>query len=115
MKQSGNKCILIGACTPVLPIFLKTSQETQLQTTKGSVIDFFASKTILIFFFFRLEHLGDAVLQLAVTQLLQESYPCLRVGPATVSVDCLFRDVTIQRYSQKIRSLAVGNGTLADM
>jgi len=46
----------------------------------------------------RLEHLGDAVLQLAVTQLLQESYPCLRVGPAT-----------------KIRSLAVGNGTLADI
>jgi len=46
----------------------------------------------------RFEHLGDAVLQLAVTQLLQDYYPCLRVGPAT-----------------KIRSLAVGNGTLADI
>ncbi|KAI0320662.1 ribonuclease III domain-containing protein [Amylostereum chailletii] len=43
-----------------------------------------------------LEHLGDQVLGLVVTELLQEMYPYLRVGPST-----------------KIRALVVGNSTLA--
>lgn len=43
-----------------------------------------------------LEHLGDSVLNMVVTSLLQEVYPYLRVGPST-----------------KIRSLVVGNYTLA--
>ncbi|KAI9000761.1 ribonuclease III domain-containing protein [Trametes punicea] len=43
-----------------------------------------------------LEHLGDTVLNLVVTGLLREIYPCLRVGPST-----------------KIRALVVGNPTLA--
>jgi dsRNA-specific ribonuclease len=33
----------------------------------------------------RLEHLGDSVLGLCATALIREMYPCLRVGPATVS------------------------------
>ena len=33
----------------------------------------------------RLEHLGDSVLNMVVTSLLQEVYPYLRVGPSTVS------------------------------
>lgn len=44
------------------------------------------------------EHLGDAVLGLCVTTLLNEMYPGLRVGP-----------------SSKIRALMVGNATLAEM
>ncbi|KAI0053691.1 ribonuclease III [Auriscalpium vulgare] len=43
-----------------------------------------------------LEHLGDQVLGLIVTELLQELFPDLRVGPCT-----------------KIRALVVGNSTLA--
>ncbi|KAI0068583.1 ribonuclease III [Artomyces pyxidatus] len=43
-----------------------------------------------------LEHLGDQVLGLIVTELLQELFPYLRVGPST-----------------KIRALVVGNSTLA--
>ncbi|TBU47257.1 ribonuclease III [Dichomitus squalens] len=45
-----------------------------------------------------LEHLGDTVLNLVVTGLLREVYPCLRVGPST-----------------KIRALIVGNPTLASI
>ncbi|EIN10970.1 ribonuclease III [Punctularia strigosozonata HHB-11173 SS5] len=45
-----------------------------------------------------LEHLGDTVLNLVVTQMLREMYPCLRVGPAT-----------------KLRALLVGNATLASL
>lgn len=44
------------------------------------------------------EHLGDTVLGLAVTSLMLEMYPCLRVGPST-----------------KIRALIVGNYTLAEI
>ncbi len=33
----------------------------------------------------RLEHLGDTVLSLVVTGLLRDVFPCLRVGPSTVS------------------------------
>jgi dsRNA-specific ribonuclease len=33
----------------------------------------------------RYEHLGDTVLGLVVTDLLIDMYPCLRVGPSTVS------------------------------
>ncbi|KAJ2923319.1 hypothetical protein H1R20_g13776, partial [Candolleomyces eurysporus] len=44
------------------------------------------------------EHLGDMVLGLVVTNLMFELYPGLRVGPST-----------------KIRSLMVGNSTLADI
>ncbi len=34
----------------------------------------------------RLEHLGDTVLSLVVTSLVRELFPCLRVGPSTVSI-----------------------------
>jgi len=44
------------------------------------------------------EHLGDTVLGLAVTSLMLEMYPGLRVGPST-----------------KIRALIVGNYTLAEI
>ncbi|EJD53653.1 ribonuclease III [Auricularia subglabra TFB-10046 SS5] len=44
----------------------------------------------------RLEHLGDSVVGILVTELILELYPGIRVGPAT-----------------KIRSLVVGNPTLA--
>ncbi|EPQ58949.1 ribonuclease III [Gloeophyllum trabeum ATCC 11539] len=44
----------------------------------------------------KLEHQGDSVLLLVVTDLLREEYPYLRVGPST-----------------KIRSLVVNNSTLA--
>jgi len=44
----------------------------------------------------QLEHLGDTVLQLCVTNLIRDMYPRLRVGPAT-----------------KVRSEVVGNTTLA--
>ncbi|KZV69890.1 ribonuclease III [Peniophora sp. CONT] len=43
-----------------------------------------------------LEHLGDQVLGLVITDLIQELYPYLRVGPST-----------------KMRALVVGNQTLA--
>jgi len=43
-----------------------------------------------------LEHLGDSVVSLITTELIQETWPGLRVGPAT-----------------KIRSRVVGNATLA--
>lgn len=43
-----------------------------------------------------LEHLGDTVLNMIVTELIQEIYPHVRVGPST-----------------KMRSLVVGNQTLA--
>ncbi|PFH49255.1 hypothetical protein AMATHDRAFT_76285 [Amanita thiersii Skay4041] len=46
----------------------------------------------------RLEHIGDSVLGLVVTLLLYEMYPHLRVGP-----------------SSKIRSMMVGNITLAEI
>jgi ribonuclease-3 len=44
----------------------------------------------------QLEHVGDQVLGLIVTDLLQSQYPYLRVGPST-----------------KMRALVVGNSTLA--
>ncbi|KAE9404859.1 ribonuclease III [Gymnopus androsaceus JB14] len=46
----------------------------------------------------KLEHLGDTVLSLVVTTLMNDMFPCLRVGPST-----------------KIRALIVGNATLADI
>jgi ribonuclease-3 len=46
----------------------------------------------------KLEHLGDTVLALVVTALMNDMFPCLRVGPST-----------------KIRALVVGNATLADI
>ncbi|PPQ72776.1 hypothetical protein CVT24_012802 [Panaeolus cyanescens] len=46
----------------------------------------------------RLEHLGDTVLGMTITQLLMELYPGLRVGPST-----------------KIRAMIVGNATLAEI
>lgn len=46
----------------------------------------------------RLEHLGDSVLSLAVTDLMLKLFPGLRVGPST-----------------KTRALIVGNITLADI
>lgn len=46
----------------------------------------------------RLEHLGDSVLSLAVTDLMLRLFPGLRVGPST-----------------KTRALIVGNLTLADI
>ncbi|KAH9482290.1 Ribonuclease 3 [Psilocybe cubensis] len=46
----------------------------------------------------KFEHLGDSVLQMAITTLLIEMYPGLRVGPAT-----------------KIRSMIVANYTLAQI
>ena len=36
----------------------------------------------------RLEHVGDQVLGLIVTDLLQSEYPYLRVGPSTVRIVC---------------------------
>ncbi|KAA1466570.1 ribonuclease III [Dentipellis sp. KUC8613] len=45
-----------------------------------------------------LEHLGDQVLGLIVTELLQELHPYLRVGPST-----------------KVRAMVVGNSTLAEI
>ncbi|KAI1796132.1 ribonuclease III [Ganoderma leucocontextum] len=45
-----------------------------------------------------LEHLGDTVLNLVVTGLLRDVFPCLRVGPST-----------------KMRALVVGNPTLASV
>ncbi|KAI9453113.1 ribonuclease III domain-containing protein [Russula earlei] len=42
------------------------------------------------------EHVGDQVIGLIVTDLLQNEFPCLRVGPLT-----------------KMRALVVGNSTLA--
>jgi len=44
------------------------------------------------------EHLGDSVLSMVVTELINEIYPYIRVGPST-----------------KIRSLVVGNPTLASV
>ncbi|KAF5320911.1 hypothetical protein D9619_000729 [Psilocybe cf. subviscida] len=46
----------------------------------------------------RLEHLGDTVLGLAITTLLTEKYPFLRVGPAT-----------------KVRAMMVANSNLAEI
>ncbi|EMD40524.1 hypothetical protein CERSUDRAFT_130444 [Gelatoporia subvermispora B] len=46
----------------------------------------------------KLEHLGDSVLNLVVTGLLRQVYPCIRVGA-----------------SAKIRALVVGNHTLASI
>jgi len=46
----------------------------------------------------KLEHLGDSVLGLAVTSLLDQMFPGLRVGPST-----------------KVRALIVGNINLADI
>jgi len=46
----------------------------------------------------QLEHVGDQVLGLIVTDLLQSHFPYLRVGPST-----------------KMRALVVGNSTLATM
>lgn len=37
-------------------------------------------------YMYRYEHLGDTVLGLVVTSLLLDMYPCLRVGPSTVSI-----------------------------
>lgn len=45
-----------------------------------------------------LEHLGDTVLNLIVTDLIRSDYPYLRVGPST-----------------KVRALVVGNPTLASI
>ncbi|KZT71545.1 ribonuclease III [Daedalea quercina L-15889] len=44
------------------------------------------------------EHLGDSVLSMVVTELINDIYPYIRVGPST-----------------KIRSLVVGNPTLASI
>lgn len=33
----------------------------------------------------RYEHLGDSVLSMVVTELINEVYPHIRVGPSTVS------------------------------
>ena len=68
----------------------------------------------------RLEHLGDTVLSLVVTGLMREVFPCLRVGPSTVSTylpRCYLFRCAEQRYAlwQKIRALVVGNPTLAHM
>ncbi|KAG9218705.1 hypothetical protein CCMSSC00406_0001181 [Pleurotus cornucopiae] len=46
----------------------------------------------------KLEHLGDTVLALVVTDMMIKAFPGLHVGPST-----------------KIRALVVGNATLADM
>ncbi|KAF9498753.1 ribonuclease III [Pleurotus eryngii] len=46
----------------------------------------------------KLEHLGDTVLALVVTDMMIEEFPGLHVGPST-----------------KIRALVVGNATLADI
>ncbi|KAH9844386.1 ribonuclease III domain-containing protein, partial [Rhodofomes roseus] len=46
----------------------------------------------------KFEHLGDSVLSMVVTELIMEIYPYIRVGPST-----------------KIRSLVVGNPTLASI
>jgi ribonuclease-3 len=46
----------------------------------------------------KFEHLGDTVLGMAVTRLLMVRFPCIRVGPST-----------------KIRSMIVGNPTLAEI
>jgi hypothetical protein len=62
----------------------------------------------------RLEHLGDTVLNMVITNYLQKVYPLLRVGPSTVRLLALpFQYLLIS--SQKIRSLVVGNFTLAAM
>lgn len=71
----------------------------------------------------RYEHLGDTVLGLAVTSLMLEMYPCLRVGPSTVrsptpAASTAIRAVNLPPSNylfQKIRALIVGNYTLAEM
>jgi ribonuclease III len=65
----------------------------------------------------RLEHLGDSVLTMVVTDLLRDVYPNVRVGPSTVRRS-LHRDLShsaSDRLLQKIRALVVGNSTLAVM
>jgi hypothetical protein len=71
----------------------------------------------------RYEHLGDTVLGLAVTSLMLEMYPGLRVGPSTVrfptpaaTTAARGCQLTAPNYLlQKIRALIVGNYTLAEM
>ncbi|KIK67591.1 hypothetical protein GYMLUDRAFT_36332 [Collybiopsis luxurians FD-317 M1] len=46
----------------------------------------------------RLEHLGDTVLSMVVTNMMMEMFPTLRVGPST-----------------KVRAMVVGNATLASI
>ena len=59
------------------------------------------------------------MLGLIIADLVRETYPMLRVGPATVSIlFSPFESVSgfnCFLYLQKIRSLVVGNATLADM
>ncbi|KAJ3755256.1 ribonuclease III [Lentinula raphanica] len=53
----------------------------------------------------KLEHLGDSVLSLVVTNLLNEMFPNVRVGPSTELKD----------GSKKMRALVVNNATLANI
>jgi ribonuclease-3 len=68
-----------------------------------------------------LEHLGDAVVNMCAAWLLQQMYPHLRVGPATVRclfflLMCPFNSLMQQLFRlQKIRALLVANPNLAQI
>ncbi|KAJ4472927.1 ribonuclease III domain-containing protein [Lentinula edodes] len=62
----------------------------------------------------KLEHVGDTVLSLVVTTLMNEMYPTLRVGPSTVIIFSSFSTQGLISF-QKMRALIVNNATLANI
>jgi dsRNA-specific ribonuclease len=77
---------------------------------------------ILLFFHFvksasRLGHIGDQVFGLALTNLIQDRYPHLRVGPASVRRYSVIHPLVLSNVGniQKVRDYVKHKPVLAEM
>jgi hypothetical protein len=63
----------------------------------------------------RFGHIGEQVFALAVTDLIQELYPLLRVGPASVGLASSFSSQSLTITVQKMRDYIKRKESLAEM
>ena len=63
----------------------------------------------------RYGHIGDQVFALAVTDSIQELYPLLRVGPASVGLAPPFSSLSLMITVKKMRDSIKRKESLAEM